>query len=332
MNIIQMLNGNCFVGRGGLRPKWLILHATAGGTSAQAIAQYFQGTQGSDNPVSAHYVIGQDGQIVQCSNEGDGAWANGVVTVGHDPWWSDSGNPNPNNVTLSIEHCKPSTDNSDVLTPAQQASSFALVKDICARNGIPMRAADASGGVTGHYSIDPVNRSRCPGVYPWQDLWNYLQGEEPTMIDITNPSVARYFKASSDDKTWTCTNGYTVGGAILDFYKAFGGSALNGLSHAGLPTSPEIGLGGGRVMQRYERLIAFYDPSRTLDQPPGLDPSIQVYVAHINSGPGQDPRVEDLTTQVTALTAQVASLQTSALAQENAALQAKISAASKDLS
>lgn len=176
MNIIQMSNNNAFPGRYGLKPRWVILHGTAGGTSAQAIAQYFQSTQGSNNPVSAHYVIGQDGQIVQCNAESDGAWANGVVTAGHDPWWSDNENPNPNNVTISIEHCKPDDANATALTAAQQASSFWLIKDICQRNNIPMRPPDVSGGLTGHYSIDPINRSRCPGNYDWKALWQYLGG------------------------------------------------------------------------------------------------------------------------------------------------------------
>ncbi len=176
MQITQLLNSNCFPGRNGLTPRWLILHGTAGGTSAQSVAQYFKGTEGTDNPVSAHYVIGQDGTIYQCTLESDGAYANGVVTTGHDPWWDANGNPNPNNVTISIEHVKSDSANATALTPAQQAASFELIKDICTRNNIPMRQADANGGITGHFSIDPVNRSRCPGTYPWDALWQYLGG------------------------------------------------------------------------------------------------------------------------------------------------------------
>lgn len=151
------------------------------------------------------------------------------------------------------------------------------------------------------------------------------------MIDVTNPIVASYYKASSDNKTWSCKNGFVIGGAILDWYKSFGNSDLCGLSHAGLPISNEVGLQNGRTMQRYERLTVFFDPSRTLDQPAGLDPKEQVYVAHIDSGPGQDPRVEDLQDQVTDQQKQIASLQQSALAQENATLKAKQAQAINDL-
>jgi GH25 family lysozyme M1 (1,4-beta-N-acetylmuramidase) len=169
-----------------------------------------------------------------------------------------------------------------------------------------------------------------PGIQGTVDASIFLgQKEETTMIDLTTPGVSTFFKASGS--MWLCTNGYIVGGAILDWYKAFGGSDQCGITHAGLPLSNEIGLGGGRTMQRFERLVAFFDPQRAQDQPAGLNPSTLVYTAHIDKGPGQDPRVEDLQTEVTALASQVAALQPGALALQNTALQAKIAQAVKDL-
>jgi len=170
---------NCWPDRNGYAPKWIIVHGTAGFETAGEVAAFFSSR---DSGVSAHYVVGQDGTIIQCVQESAAAWANGGVTgpsgvsgdgVHHDDWWDSQ--PNPNYVTISIEHVKPSTDNSDQLTQAQQAASFALITGICARWNIPKRFADASGGITGHYSMDPVNKSRCPGPYPWTTLWTYLQ-------------------------------------------------------------------------------------------------------------------------------------------------------------
>jgi len=227
MNIIQMRNSNAFPGRYGLKPRWVILHGTAGGTSAQAIAQYFQSTQGSNNPVSAHYAIGQDGQIVQCNAESDGAWANGVVTAGHDPWWSENDNPNPNNVTISIEHCKPDDANVTVLTAAQQASSFWLIKDICQRNNIPMRPADVSGGITGHYSIDPINRSRCPGNYDWKALW--ANGGTPPVATQPIQPTANQLRSAND--SWDSVLKSTVAGPAprgTGIYQAWLQSLLSG--------------------------------------------------------------------------------------------------------
>src|SRR5947209_619245 len=168
---IWMPNRNFFANTG--KKSFVVIHATAGGSSAREIANYFKGTEGSDNPVSSHYIVGKDGTVVQTVLEKDGAWGNGVVT--NNNWLS-----NPNTYTISIEHVKSTTDNSEPLTPAQQAASLALIKDICQRNGIGMHDADNTTGITGHFSIDPVNRSRCPGAYPWSALWAYLaSGGQP---------------------------------------------------------------------------------------------------------------------------------------------------------
>lgn len=184
MNITDILSPN-WSSRDGAVVRWLIVHGTAGGTSAQNIATWFADPA---SQVSAHYVVGQDGVVVRCVAENNAAWANGIISgpagtsgdgVHHDSWWDSSplwgGIPNPNPVTISIEHVKPHTDNSDSLTAAQRTASFALILDICKRNRIPMRKADGSGGITGHFSMDPVNRSRCPGPYPWDDLWTFLK-------------------------------------------------------------------------------------------------------------------------------------------------------------
>ncbi|HEY4389194.1 MAG TPA: N-acetylmuramoyl-L-alanine amidase [Ktedonobacteraceae bacterium] len=163
---------NYFPGREGHKPRWLIIHGTAGFTSAEEVGYYFQRAD-----VATHYTIGLDGLIVQSVRESEGAWGNGYVMEGHDPWWSHE--LNPNLVTISIEHVKLSRDNSDELTELQKQASFRLVKNICQRHDIPGRPADEQGGITGHFSMDPVNRSFCPGPYPWEELFAYLaQGLE----------------------------------------------------------------------------------------------------------------------------------------------------------
>jgi N-acetyl-anhydromuramyl-L-alanine amidase AmpD len=207
VNIVSMPSPN-YTERDGAIARWLILHGTAGFTTAQQVGVYFGSTA---SQVSAHYVVGQDGVIVRCIEEHYAAWANGVITgppgtggdsVHHDAWWDDSplwgGLPNPNPVTISIEHVKPSTDNSDLLTTAQIAASFALILDVCRRNKIPARAADRTGGITGHFSMDPVNRSRCPGPYPWGALWAFLKQQGGTM----NPNA---WQIADAQKEWQST-------------------------------------------------------------------------------------------------------------------------------
>lgn len=87
-------------------------------------------------------------------------------------------------MTISIEHVKPSTDNSDLITAAQAAASFNLIKNIIARHpGIRMAYANTAGGITGHFSMSPQSRERCPGPYPWEQLFNDLNGSgQPTCM------------------------------------------------------------------------------------------------------------------------------------------------------
>lgn len=166
---IDVLNKS--MSRAGQAPRYIVLHGTAGGSSAQNIAYYFQ-TSGVD--ASTHFVVGQDGTIVQCIPTTLAAWGNGALTAGHAPYLVEG--INPNLYTISIEHVKPSIDNSDQLTTAQKQASFQLIGVLCTYHGIPMHSGDASGGIIRHADIDPVNRSRCPGPYPFSELWQFLGG------------------------------------------------------------------------------------------------------------------------------------------------------------
>lgn len=152
----------------------IVLHGTAGGSSAENIANYFAT---SIVESSAHIIIGQDGHIVQGISMNDAAWANGALTAGHAAYLPEF--VNPNLYTISIEHTKSSTDNSNSLTAAQQAASFRLIACICDTYHIPKRAGDAGGGIISHADIDPINRARCPGPYPWTDLWAFLKPVNP---------------------------------------------------------------------------------------------------------------------------------------------------------
>ncbi len=187
---VWLPNNNYFPGRNGYTPRYIILHGTAGFTSAEEVARFFKSTEEGDNPVSTHYIIGRDGAIVQCVHEQDGAWGNGAVSgisgtagdgIHHDFWWSR--HINPNLLTISIEHVKPSHDNTDEITEEQKKVSFYLVEQICQRYNIPKKLADEHGGITGHYSMDPVHRSFCPGPYPWHELIAYLNRDDTDEVD-----------------------------------------------------------------------------------------------------------------------------------------------------
>ncbi|WP_369936474.1 N-acetylmuramoyl-L-alanine amidase [Xanthomonas tesorieronis] len=122
----------------------IVLHITDGGARIDGTLGWFQ------NPaarVSAHYVIGQDGEVVQMVRHEDVAWH------------ARSANGN----SIGIEHVA----NTRGLRPsqAQLCASAALVLWLCERYGIP---ADRTH-ILGHAEADPQTSHRgCPdAVWEW---------------------------------------------------------------------------------------------------------------------------------------------------------------------
>lgn len=194
--------GNKSMDRQGYRPTHICLHGTAGGTSAEAIANYFKT---SDVDASAHIIIGTDGEVVQGIDMDVAAWGNGVINQPAIPW---PATVNPNYYTISIEHCKASTDNSDQLTEPQKQASFQVIQAICDYYDIAKRRGDVHSGIVSHADFDQVNRARCPGAYPWDELIEYLQSGG-------GPMVPAGWKDSG--ATLTAPNGHTVTLGFRDY-------------------------------------------------------------------------------------------------------------------
>lgn len=251
---------------------WIICHGTAGFTTAQDVGYFFQI---NNPPTSVHYVVGQDGTVVQCVQERNAAWGNGAVTTGHAPWWNPNNNPNLH--TISIEHVKPDPTNQIPLTQAQQEASFKLIAYLCHKYNIPARAADANGGITGHFSIDPVNRAFCPGTYPWDALWTYLN-QGPTMLTIQE--VSNYYE-EVDAAHWKCKQtGFVIADGLLQFYCAApAAGTLAGLTAYGLPLENENYPKPGVAVQHFERGCLVYDPNHLFDNVPGAQGP--VYMGHV---------------------------------------------------
>lgn len=251
---------NIFPGYWGNKPKWVVIHKTASGGSPQNIANFFIH---DPNMASSHYIVGLDGTIVQCVSESDGSGANGVLETGHASFLPT--NINLNLLTISIEHVDPTSDNSTPLTAAQKSASFKLIHDICQRHGIPMRAGDANGGIIGHNDIAPIDRARCPGNYPWQELFDYLSGGiNDDMLDISNSWVKAYFReTSTSPHRWMCDKtGFSLFAGILTGWKSMNGAPR-------LPVGPEQYDISDVVYQKCEAGIVIYDPKHKLDNPGG---------------------------------------------------------------
>jgi hypothetical protein len=148
------------------------------------------------------------------------------------------------------------------LTDAQKASSFQLIKHICERHGIPKRKADATGGITGHASIDPVNRSRCPGPYPWDDLFVYLSQEDT--VNTIEQLQAAGWKYNEQQKVWTAPNGFVVQlGFAAEVSTAWNPQdyPLENEQHLDQLELSNPGLGGG-TRQRFRMTTLEWTPSR----------------------------------------------------------------------
>jgi N-acetyl-anhydromuramyl-L-alanine amidase AmpD len=191
---------NFWPGRRGSKVEGIVLHGTAGGDGAAAASWLANPASGA----SVHFVIGQDGDVHQLVALGDSAWGNGIP---QNPTWSvvhEQGSTNPNLYTVSVEHAKHSTDNSDALTPAQLAASVALVgwlldelprRGLASATFVQRRAAgDLTTIVTGHYAIDSVDRARCPGTFDWDAYRARLGGAqgEDAMTDAEKEALNQW--------------------------------------------------------------------------------------------------------------------------------------------
>lgn len=140
-----------------------------------------------------------------------------------------------------------------------------------------------------------------------QILAAFPEGGQSMSIDLSTPGVSSYYEGSTD--IWQCKQtGFAVGHGILSFYQKFGGDALCGITHLGLPLSDEVGVSNhpGVVYQRFERGVLCYDPGHVIDSPPQTG---DTYLLHIDKGIGQDPQVAQLALENAQLKAQIMALQ-----------------------
>lgn len=164
-------------------------HSSPKGYKAMAVVNHImEGTlSGTDswfsNPasqVSSHFGVGKNGEIHQYVDLKNHAWANGVVNK---PSWPllISG-VNPNYYTVSIEHEGKS---GDVMPEAQYQATLSLHRWLIETLDLPV----TKDNIIGHYRIDSVNKSRCPGTgFPWDRLFKDLQGGN----DVLNVAVLLY--------------------------------------------------------------------------------------------------------------------------------------------
>lgn len=124
----------------------IVMHCTSGGPNAHQTAAYFaSGAEGRH--ASAHFVVGNDGVIVQCVRLADVAFHAHAANAS----------------TIGIENCA----HMPGLPPsaAQYAASAQLVAWLCDLYGLPRDRAH----IVGHAEADPsTTHTGCPTADGWQ--------------------------------------------------------------------------------------------------------------------------------------------------------------------
>ena len=132
-------------------PIVIVLHATEQDSVDQSLDTLR--TANSGGPVSAHYLVGDDGRIYQLVEESRRAWHAGGGR------WGTITDLNSASIGIEIDN-----DGSEPFTAAQVDSLLVLLEDICERHGIPRTM------VIAHADMAPT-RKRDPGAhFPWATL------------------------------------------------------------------------------------------------------------------------------------------------------------------
>src|SRR6202140_408927 len=166
----------------GRPPDMIVLHYTGMPDVEGAIARLC--TAGTD--VSAHYIVLEDGRIVQCVPEAKRAWHAGVAS------WA--GEEDINSCSIGVEIVNRGHDWGYPEFPLRQ---IAAVITLC--RGIMLRRKVPSHRVLGHSDVPPA-RKKDPGEkFPWHSLANFGVGHwvqparilsgEPLKLGVTSDDV-----------------------------------------------------------------------------------------------------------------------------------------------
>ncbi len=162
-HVIWMPSPNFVQRPPGERIDTIIIHDTEspGVKMAQTIAKYF------DDPasgVAAHYVIGKDGEIVQCVHDAEEANQAGISMF--------RGRPHVNAFSLGIELVN-SQSGHDPFTSAQYESLGRLVAYLVARYDIPLDR------IVGHHdvSMHPQIKRDPASNFSWQRFFDLVEAD-----------------------------------------------------------------------------------------------------------------------------------------------------------
>ena len=161
--------------RDGGPPDMIVLHYTGMQTGEAALARLCSPA----SKVSAHYVVFEDGRIVQCVPEDRRAWHAGVSS------WA--GETDINSRSIGIEIVNPGHEFGYTDFPRRQvAAVIALCKSIFTRRG-PFPAER----VLAHSDVAPARKEDPGEKFPWNLLFDSGVGHwvRPAPLDVGGPSL-----------------------------------------------------------------------------------------------------------------------------------------------
>ncbi|CCD88765.1 putative 1:N-acetylmuramoyl-L-alanine amidase (family 2) with peptidoglycan binding domain [Bradyrhizobium sp. ORS 285] len=169
--------------KGGRQPDMVILHYTGMPDVEGAITKLC--TAGTE--VSAHYIVLEDGRIVQCVPEALRAWHAGLSSWG--------GEEDINSCSIGIEIVNRGHDwGYPDFPPRQIAAVIALCRGIMLRRNVPAHR------VLGHSDVAP-SRKKDPGEkFPWHSLANSGVGHWVQPAAITKGETLKLGSIGDDVK------------------------------------------------------------------------------------------------------------------------------------
>ncbi|HHN73348.1 MAG TPA: N-acetylmuramoyl-L-alanine amidase [Thermopetrobacter sp.] len=140
--------------RGGRGIDMIVLHYTGCPSAESALLWMCTG----ESQVSAHYLVDEDGEIVQLVDERARAWHAGAAC------WAGESDVNSRSIGIEIQNPGHAEPEPPPYGEAQMAAVIALCRDIMARHGIdPAR-------VVGHSDVAPMRKCDPGEHFPWRRL------------------------------------------------------------------------------------------------------------------------------------------------------------------
>ncbi|BAO27961.1 N-acetylmuramoyl-L-alanine amidase [Sulfuritalea hydrogenivorans] len=131
------------------RPNFVVLHQTTNDTVARAMVTLTD----PQRRVSAHYLIGRDGAVMQLVDEAARAWHAG------ESWWGGLTDLNSASIGIELDNT-----GAEEFADAQIVALLSLLDELRTRYRLP------AANILGHGDIAPTRKVDPSRLFPWQRL------------------------------------------------------------------------------------------------------------------------------------------------------------------